>query len=339
MTYLDAERDHMSVIRRDSRLALHTGDAVHKFSPLFHAVTSLRADAMRFFPNISFFVLPLATLVLLGCLPAHSAEPAQVVPLWKSGAPGFEDRKDEPETAKDWWVANVHNPSLTIYLPEADKANGVGIVICPGGGHRTLVFNAEGTEAAEFLRDLGFACFVLKYRLGREENSPYKIDDHAFADGQRAIRLVRSRAEEFGVDPNRIGLLGFSAGGEVVSMVTFSPSEGEPSASDKVEQASSKVDFQIQVYPGPLGIPHEIKGDLPPAFFVVASDDGATKNILRLIEGYSDAGKPFEAHVYQRGGHGFNMGRRSPLKSVSTWPQRMADWLADNIVAAPPLKP
>jgi len=280
------------------------------------------------------FSLIFVSLVLLGpTINIGSAgEPSQVLPLWKSGAPGFEDRKDEPETAKDWWVANIHNPNLTIYLPEKEKANGVGIVICPGGGHRQLVFGAEGTDAAEYLCNLGYACFVLKYRLGREENSPYKIDDHAFADGQRAMRLVRSRAEEFNLDANRIGMLGFSAGGEVASMVTFAAHQGEPTASDKVEQSSAKVDFMIQVYPGPLGIPQEITGDLPPAFFVVASDDGASKNILRLMAGYSSSGKSFEAHIYQRGGHGFNMGQRSKLQSVSTWPQRLADWLGDNIV-------
>ena len=262
-----------------------------------------------------------------------------VISLWPAGAPGFEGRKDEPEKAKDWWVANVHNPSLTVFLPSTEKATGTAMVICPGGGHRELVFNAEGVDAAKYFSDLGYACFVLKYRLGREEQSPYKIEVHALADGQRAMRLVRSRAQEFGVDPNRIGMLGFSAGGEVVSMVAYGASDGTESSSDLVERASSKVDFQIQVYPGPLGIPQDLPANLPPAFLVVSSDDGATKNIVRLIDGYSSSRKPFEAHIYQRGGHGFNMGQRSKLKSVSTWPQRLADWLADNIVESAPVKP
>ena len=95
----------------------------------------------------------------------------------------------------------------------------------------------------------------------------------------------------------------------------------------------------IKVYPGPLGIPQDLPANLPPAFLVVASDDGAAKNIVRLIDGYSSSRMPFEAHIYHRGGHGFNMGQRSKLKSVSTWPQRLADWLADNIVEAAPVKP
>jgi acetyl esterase/lipase len=262
-----------------------------------------------------------------------------VIQLWPDGAPGFEDRKDEPEVAKDWWVANIHNPSLTAFLPERGNANGTGIVICPGGGHRQLVFDAEGTDTAKFLSELGYACFVLKYRLGREENSPYKIDVHALADGQRAIRVIRSRAEELGIDPKRIGMFGFSAGGEVVSMVAYATGEGNLDSKDSVEQASAELNFQIQVYPGPLGIPEVLPKKLPPAFLLVAADDGASKNIVRLINGYSSQGAPFEAHIYERGGHGFNMGQRSKLASVGSWPQRLADWLSDNIVSTAPSPP
>src|SRR6185295_10063426 len=139
---------------------------------------------------------------------------------------GFENRREEAQVAKDYWVKNIHNPSITVFLPPKEKATGAAVIICPGGGHRELVFNAEGVEAAEYLNSIGVAAFALKYRLGREAGSPYSIEKHAREDGQRAMRLVRSRAKEWNIDPERIGLMGFSAGGEVVSMVAFGAGAG-----------------------------------------------------------------------------------------------------------------
>ncbi len=181
----------------------------------------------------------------------------------------------------------------------------------------------------------GFSCFVLKYRLGREEKSGYSIDKEGYADGLRAIRYVRHHASQWNLDPQRIGMFGFSAGGEIVSMVTFQ----EPMTitdGDKVDATDGHINFQVQVYPGPLGIPETLPSKLPPAFFIVAGDDGATKNIVRMVHGYNQLKQPFEAHIYQRGGHGFNMGQRSKQKSISTWPERLVDWLNDNIVADAP---
>src|SRR4051794_24374086 len=129
-----------------------------------------------------------------------AADEPQEIPLWPNGAPGFENRRDEPPLAKDYWVRNIHNPSITAFLPPREKATGAAVVICPGGGHRELVFNAEGVEPARFLNSIGVAAFALKYRLGREQGSPYSIQKHAREDGQRAVRLVRSRAREWGID-------------------------------------------------------------------------------------------------------------------------------------------
>ena len=123
------------------------------------------------------------------------------------------------------------------------------------------------------LNSIGVAAFALKYRLGREQGTPYSIEKHAREDGERAMRLVRSRAQEWNLDPARIGIMGFSAGGEVASMVAFGNGEGSSSAPDPVDRLSSRPNFLVMIYPGPLGIPKEIPPKSPPAFLLVANDD------------------------------------------------------------------
>jgi acetyl esterase/lipase len=264
----------------------------------------------------------------------------QVIPLWEKGAPGFEDRRKEPELAKDYWVRNIHNPSITVFQPPAGKANGAAVLICPGGGHRELVYQAEGVEPAQFLNKLGVTAFVLKYRLARETNSPYSLKIHPRQDAQRAMRLIRSRAAEWNLDTNRIGVLGFSAGGEVEALLVYSPTDGDPSAADTIDRMNCRTDFQMVIYPGPLGTPtNAIPADAPPAFFVIANDDTAhMKPVLAQLQEYEAAKRPVEVHIYAQGAHGFNMGNRSKLASIHDWPQRMADWLADNGFLKSPAK-
>jgi acetyl esterase/lipase len=275
--------------------------------------------------------------LLLLAATALAADEPQVIPLWPNGAPGFEDRRNEPELAQDYWVRNVHNPSITVFLPPKDKANGAAVLIVPGGGHRLLVFKSEGVEPAKFLNDLGVTAFVLKHRLARETNSPYSLQKHPREDAQRAMRLIRSRAPEWNLATNRIGAMGFSAGGEVVAMLVYSPSSGEANAIDPVERLNCRADFQIVVYPGPVGIPDQIPADVPPAFFVVANDDSSHVGpVISQLEKYRQARRPIEVHLYARGGHGFNMGNRSKLASIKGWPQRLADWLSDNSILNAP---
>jgi acetyl esterase/lipase len=259
----------------------------------------------------------------------------QQIPLWPDGAPGFENRRNEPEQAKDYWVKNIHNPSIAAYLPMG-KSTGAAVLICPGGGHRELVFNAEGRDAARYLNSLGVAAFALKYRLAREPNSPYSLPKHAREDAYRAMRLIRSRAKEWNIDPNRVGMLGFSAGGEVVSLVAYDPGKGDPNAADPIDRLDGRPNFQMLVYPGPLGVPDVVPANAPPAFLLVANDDrGAARVVADILTKYRAAGAPVEAHIYARGGHAFNMGNRSKLATLKTWPQRMADWQGDNYILDP----
>jgi len=269
----------------------------------------------------------------------RAGEPV-VLPLWTNGAPGFEDRRNEPELARDYWVRNINNPSITVFLPPKEKANGAAVLICPGGGFRELVYNSEGVEPARYFTNLGVAAFVLKYRLPRETNSPYSLKIHPRQDGQRAIRLIRSHAEEWNLDTNRIGIIGFSAGGEVESCVVYNPPEGDSSAPDLIDRLPALVNFQMVIYPGPLGIPETVASNVPPAFFVIANDDtGHMGAVLSLVNKYHQAKGSMEVHIYARGGHGFNMGYRSKLASIKGWPQRMTEWMADNNILNPAVPP
>lgn len=268
--------------------------------------------------------------VLLMPVMALAQSQPQVIPLWEKGAPGFEDRKDIPEKAKDYWVRNINNPSVTVFLPPAGKSNGCAVVVAPGGGFRELVFHAEGEQVAEFLNPLGVTVFVLKYRLPGEQGSPYS-PDNVKQDAYRAIRLVRSRAGEFHIDPDRLGMLGFSAGGSVVMMVAYDKGEGNPKAADPVDRLNGRPNFQMMVYPG--GNPPKIvPPDTPPAFLICANDDeyGCDKVTLELLEKYRNARVPVEAIFFARGKHAFNMGDRSAYAAIRNWPQRMAEWMGDS---------
>ena len=260
----------------------------------------------------------------------------RVISLWVGGAPGFEDRRDEPEQEDGWSVTNIHNPSLTVFLPEKDKANGVGIIVAPGGGLRKLGVRGGGEEPAAFLADHGYAAFVLKYRLSRQPGVPYKFEEHVLQDGQRAVRLVRHRAKEFGISPTKVGMLGFSAGGEVVSITCYKPGKGDPKAVDPIDREHATPNFQMLVYPGPVGIPSKLPADSPPAFMLIAADDPHTSVLLNLMQRFREIGVDYEAHIFARGGHGFSMGQRSQRQSIQHWPDRMLDWLHDEVLESIP---
>jgi acetyl esterase/lipase len=273
------------------------------------------------------FAVIAATIQL--CFIGASAGAQQVIPLWKNGARGFESRRDEPEQHKDWWYKNIHNPSLTVFEPPAGKSSGSAVIVAAGGGHRELVFNPEGVEPAQYLASLGVTAFALKYRLFREQGSQYTIANTA-EDIRRAMRTVRARAGEWGLNPNRIGVMGWSAGGEVAALVAYPPVDGNPASKDPIERVSARPDFQILIYPGPLGIPDRISRDAPPLFLLGAADDEYVANVLfDLVNKYHAAGASIEAHIYAQGKHAFNMGQRSEYVSIQHWPQRLAEWLED----------
>jgi endo-1,4-beta-xylanase len=251
----------------------------------------------------------------------------EVVPLWPNGAPGFEGRKGEKEVrhaqkSGEYKLTNVHNPSLTVFLPPPGKATGAAVVIAPGGGHRELWVLHEGENVARWLSARGVAAFVLKYRLAREAGSPYQIDVHAVQDGQRAVRLVRSRAKDWGVNPARVGLMGFSAGGEVAALVCGRDGQGQDDAADPVDRQSARPDFQALIYSGPLGIARQaVTKDVPPTFIAVGDGDNAATWLVGHYQALRKAGVSAELHVFAKTPHGFGLRANQPARSADVWPQ------------------
>ena len=270
----------------------------------------------------------------------------EVVPLWPQGAPGSEG-KTAPEVVVETdgvrRIHSIHNPSLTVYLPKralGKKITGAGVIIMPGGGHRYLAIDNEGHRVAAWLAAQGVAGFVLKYRLAREEGSTYKVAEHALADAQRAMRVVRSRSKDWRLDPARVGILGFSAGGQLAGFAGARFDAGKPDAPDVIERESSRPAFQALLYPGAAAADLVIPKDAPPAFLLTAADDkGPTGNAIGFFQKLREAGIAAELHVYARGGHGFGMKDR-PM-AVSAWMVRFREWMDDQgfLTAPPPPKP
>src|SRR5579863_10458556 len=275
----------------------------------------------------------ISALVLFSSL-TLAVERGEEFRLWSGGAPGSEGEtapevfqaSDNPKLPKKFTV--VHYPSIYAFLPPKGKANGMAVVIAPGGGHSQLVIDKEGWDIADWLNRNGIAAFVLKYRLARAPGSHYTVDGSARADAARAMRTVRLRAKEWDVDPARIGFMGFSAGGEVAALIETRFDKGNDSATDAVERVSSRPDFAVVVYPGFKPGAITVPKDAPPTFLVCADDDRS--HVVTTVNLYLDLEKQnvsSEMHIYTSGGHGFGI-RPSP-KPVSTWTDRLDQWLAE----------
>ena len=290
--------------------------------------------------------IPLLATAVLAFASIMAAEPV-VIPLWPEGVPNLRaDASDEKTT--DHRTSNVHNPSLTIYPAPAGKATGTAVIVCPGGGYVRLAMDKEGSEYADWLNARGITAFVLKYRMV-EYGQPAPLQD-----ALRAIRLVRSRAAEFGIEPGRIGIMGSSAGGHLASSAAtlFDAPEGKTGAS--LDAISGRPDFAILCYPViTMTEPHTHAGSrkallgenptpkliarwstenqvtpaTPPAFLFHTTEDGAVpvENSLAFYAALKRHKVPAELHVFEKGGHG--VGMRSGNGPTSDWPERLEAWL------------
>jgi acetyl esterase/lipase len=259
------------------------------------------------------------------------AADAPVVFLWPNGVPGSEGKTAE-ETVRttpqgEHVIAGVHRPSVTVYLPSKETATGAAVVIAPGGGHSELWTDHEGYNMAEWLSGHGVAGIVLKYRLAREKDSTYKVEVESLADTQRAIRLTRSHAADWGINPDRVGVMGFSAGGELAALAATRFDNGNPGAADPIDRLSSKPSFQALIYPA---IPRDMKlsKDTPPAFLACGENDrlDISQGLPELYLALKKAGAIAELHVYTGVGHGFGV-RDTTKGPVASWPSRFLEFL------------
>jgi len=253
------------------------------------------------------------------------------IPLWPNGAPGAPGNAGE-ETVRvtdqgDHVVANVHDPSLLPYLQKDAHGPTAAVVVMPGGAHREMWMDHEGYRVAAFLQGHGIAAFILKYRLAKHPNSTYTIEGTELGDVQRAIRTVRSRAAEWNVDPDRIGLIGFSAGGELAALAETRFDAGKADAADPIDHASCKPDFAALMYPVmPSDMP--VSKDTPPTFLVCGSSDTvvSTDAVVDLFQKLSKAGASAELHMFAGGWHGFGIRDTNP-KPIADWPQLFYEWI------------
>jgi acetyl esterase/lipase len=283
--------------------------------------------------------LVLATMTL--------SQPASPMPLWKGEVPFAVGTSD------------TDKPSLTFYRPPADKANGTAVVVCPGGGYGGLAMDHEGKQVAEFLNGLGVAAFVLKYRIANKER-PGPLHPAPLTDAQRAIRMVRADAKLFGIDPARVGIWGFSAGGHLASSAGTHFDDGDKESKDPIDRQSCRPDFLILSYPvismengvahggsrnnliGPkpddklvenLSNEKQVTKNTPPTFIFQTSADTVVlpENAVRFYLACKKAGVPVEMHIYEKGRHGVGLGKDPKWtggeKSIENWPDRLTEWM------------
>jgi acetyl esterase/lipase len=259
------------------------------------------------------------------------------MPLWPGGAPGALGTADEDI------------PTLTLYVPATPAPTGTAVIVCPGGSYTHLAMDHEGKQVAEWFNTLGVTAFVLKYRLGPRYHHPVMMQDV-----QRAIRIVRAAAPQLHIQADRLGIMGFSAGGHLASTAATHFDDGDAAATDPIARASSRPDFAILGYPvitltdpyAHAGSRKNLLGDTPdpaliellsnekqvtsrtPSTFIFQTDDDQTvrvENALLFFEAMKKAGVPGELHVYQHGKHGVGLAQADPI--LSSWPARLADWL------------
>jgi acetyl esterase/lipase len=263
----------------------------------------------------------------------------QTILLWENGAPGAQGQSDDDK------------PSITVYRPFGPNRSGTSVIVAPGGGYGFLAANHEGRQVANWFNAMGITAFVLKYRLGPRYHHPIEL-----GDAQRAIRLVRSRAKEFEISPDRIGIMGFSAGGHLASTAATHFESGNPGAADAIDHASSRPDFVILGYPvisfvapyahggsakNLLGdnpdpnLLQELSNELhvtpqtPPTFLFTTSEDTVVppENSLSFYLALHKAGVPAELHVFERGPHGVGLDLGDP--ALAEWPTLLANWLRE----------
>jgi acetyl esterase/lipase len=289
-----------------------------------------------------------ASLSLAMLVPGNgrAIEPAKMIELWPGGAP---DEKtavgEEHDTTKPGdrpvagkrvvRIGNVSKPAISIYQPPSGKGNGTAIIVCPGGGYKILAVDLEGSEVCDWLNSIGVTGVLLKYRVPkREGDEAHKLP---LQDAQRALGIVRHQAKEWGLDPKRIGIMGFSAGGHLAASLSNNYQQRSYQTIDEADAVSCRPDFTLLLYPGSLVLPKEdyklapdikITENTPPTFIATAADDPIpAEHSLYYTLALRKSKVPVELHLYSAGGHGYGM-RPVATAPVTSWPHRAEAWLS-----------
>jgi acetyl esterase/lipase len=269
--------------------------------------------------------VPLAAL-------GQDSEKPLVVELWPGRAPG-ETAEGGPDVEKGKSVTGVTRPTIRVSRPAKDKDTGAAILICPGGAYRVLAFEHEGTQVASWLNSIGLTAVLLRYRVPQRPGDTDNVCP--LQDAQRAMGIARSRGAEWGIDPKRLGVMGFSAGGHLAAHLSTNCEHRAYPAVDSADESSCRPDFQILVYPGgildrqdkeKLSPQIRVSKDTPPCLLVAASDDkGAVPGMLRLYQALRESGISSELHLYAAGGHGFGM--HPSDQPFGSWTRRCEEWM------------
>jgi endo-1,4-beta-xylanase len=273
------------------------------------------------------------SLILFFCswFASAYAQPPEAIKLWPKGAPGAEG-PFTPEAVRlspqgEHIITNIQDPTILPYLPAANVATGAAVIVAPGGGHAELWMDHEGYAVAEWLSSHGVAAFILKYRLAKQKDSTYTVEETELGDMQRAIRTVRSRSKEWGIDPARVGVMGFSAGGELAALASTRYDDGSPSSTDPIERVGSRPDFQALLYPA---IPHDrrLTAETPRAFLACGGNDrpDISQGLPDLYLALSRLHVSAELHIYAGVGHGFGVRKTNPAP-VSGWTELFLEWM------------
>ena len=273
-----------------------------------------------------------------------AADTPPVFPLWPGTPPGetnvLGEEKDMTKPGEGLVagqrvirLGNVSKPTITLYRAPKEKDTGAAVIVFPGGGYNILAWDLEGTEVCDWLNSLGVNAVLLKYRVPKRPG----LDRHvpALQDAQRAVGLVRSRAQEIGLDPARIGVLGFSAGGHLAAALSASAAQRTYPAVDAADAVSCRPDFSVLIYPAYLTLKDQgdkinpetaVSSNTPPAFIAMTQDDAVrVESALFYSVALKQAGVPFELHIYPKGGHGY--GLRRTENPVTAWNDRAAEWM------------
>lgn len=281
--------------------------------------------------------LLIITLLFAAMFTTAFAQDSTIIYLWPGAVPGETVAKHPPKITDNHQgnvtrLTDITNPSLTVFLPKATHQNGAAVLVCPGGGYSILAIDLEGYEIAKWLNKSGFTAFVLAYRVPDNRAG-------ALQDVQRAMRIIRSRAKEWKLNPEKIGVMGFSAGGSLSARISTEYDQQHYKPVDAADSFSAKPDFAALIYPAYLdeGPDHSLTPELkvnqetPPMFIFQTADDPYGNSSLIMASALRNAKVPFELHIYPKGHHGYGLRKGNP--AAEEWPPLAAKWLREQVKA------